>query len=144
MYRHTNPPSSDWQIARAIISCEGMGLHVSNIAQSFCQFSMALSNVVHLKLEAMLKEGCQLVDGTDDFEWPHLCHFSTVKSLHVSQALTGHLALALEDTTGEMAAEVLLSPDFVCLEGQSASFVEKFVCARRLSARPVTVIDTQT
>jgi len=113
------------------------------MAQVLSQFPTILSNVVHLKLK-IEPEGRQL-KGTDDVEWLDLLHkFSTVQTLHVSQELAGHVALALEDITGEMVAEVLPSLNLIFLEGQSASSFEKFVAACRLSGRPVTVIETKT
>jgi hypothetical protein len=63
-----------------------------------------------------------------------------VQTLHVSRDLAGHVALALEDIAGEMVAEVLPSLDLIYLPGQLASSVEKFVAARQLSDRPVTVL----
>jgi len=55
--------------------------------------------------------------------------------------LAGHVALALEDIAGETVAEVLLSLDSICLVDQPASSVKKFVAARQLSGRPVTVVE---
>ena len=131
-------PSSDWHI-----SCEGIDLPVSYIAQSFRQFSATLSNVVHLKLEVG-PMGNDYLEITDDLEWLHLlCQFSSVQFLYVSQDLTRRIAFALEDINVEMAAEVLPSLDLVYLEGQLASSVEKFVAARQISDRPVTVIDAK-
>jgi hypothetical protein len=45
-----------------------------------------------------------------------------------------------------MVTEVLPSLDLICLDGQPASSIEKFVAAsaRQLSGRPVTTIDTET
>jgi len=43
-----------------------------------------------------------------------------------------------------MVAEVLPSIDLIRLVGQPASSIEKFVAGRRLSGRPVTVIDSET
>ncbi len=99
--------------------------------------------MVHLKLKAE-PEGCRL-EGTDDVEWLHLLHqFSTVQTMHVSRELAGYIALALEDITAEMVAEVLPFLDLVRVVDQPASSVAKFVAARRLSGRPVTVINTDT
>ena len=60
-------------------------------------------------------------------------------------SLQEYVALELEDATQEVATQVLPSLDLICLEGQSASFVGKFVTARGFSGRhPVTVVDTIT
>ena len=66
-----------------------------------------------------------------------------MRTLHVSDELAGYVALALEDIAWEIVAEVLLSLDLIYLEGQSASAIEKFVTARRLSDCPVTVVNTK-
>ena len=129
---------------RTLISCQGIDWQVSHMAQVLIHFSAALSNVVHLNFEAKLEGGRQL-EGTDDVEWLHLIHqFPTVRTLHVSQELAGHVALALEDISRGVVAEVLPSLDLIRVVGQPASSIEKFVARRRLSGRLVTVIDTET
>ena len=95
------------------------------------QFSVALSNVVHLNLTNLSNLEGQL-EGMDDIEWRDLLHlFLTVKSLHVSRKLTEHVSLALEDTTEGM---VLPSLDSIRLTGQPASTVKKLLARRRLSS----------
>ena len=114
------------------------------MAQVLSHFFAILSNVVHLELEVRLKSDRQL-EGTDDVEWLNLLRqFSAVQTLHVSQELAGYIALALEDITGDMVAEVLPSLDLIRVVGQLASSLEKFVSVRRLSGRPVTIVDTKT
>jgi len=126
-----------------MISCEEFDWQVSHMAQVLSQFSATLSNVVHLKLKVE-PEGRQL-EGTDNVEWqPFLRPLSTVQTLHVSEELAGHIALSLEAITGETVAEAFSSLDLIYLAGQPASSVEKFVAARRLSDRPVTIIETET
>ena len=65
-----------------------------------------------------------------------------MQTLHVSQVLAGHVALALEDISSETVAEVMPSLDLIRLGGRPASSIEKFIAARRRSGRPVIVIDT--
>ena len=114
------------------------------MAQVLSHFSATLPNIVHLKLEVQLEEDHQL-EGTDDVEWLHLLHqFSAVQTLHVSHELAGHVALALEDIAWETSAHRLPFLDLIYLAGQPVSSVEKFVAARRLSDRPVTIVETQT
>ncbi len=138
-YRHANHPPSEWPPPTTTILCAGVDWQVSDIAQVLSQFSATLPNAVHLELVAEPEE-----DRTDDGEWLHLLHqFSTMKTLRVSRGVAGHVALALEDITGEMVAEVLPSLDLIYLPGQPASSIEEFVAARRLCGRPVTVIDTE-
>ena len=139
MYRHPFP------LAISHILCTGIERHLSNIAQSFRQFSTALSNVVHLRFEVQPGKSRQFVEGTDDVEWLLLLRqFSTVRSLYVSQDLTWPVSLALEDIDVEMVAEVLPSLELICLAGQPASSVRRFVAARQFSGRPVIVVDTKT
>ena len=54
--------------------------------------------------------------------------------------LSGRVALAMEDVTAGMVTEALPSLTLVHLEGRPASSLQKFVAARQLSGRPVTVI----
>ncbi len=144
MYRDEIHPTSDTRPARTDISCQGIEWQVSHVTQVLSQFSTTLSNVVHLKLGGFPGEDLRL-EGRGNVEWLHLLHqFSTAQTLHVSLGLAGHVALALEDITAEMVAAVLPSLDSIYLSGQAASSVEKFVAVRRLSGRPVTVIDTET
>ncbi len=144
VYRQEDHPSSDWRPARtSIITCRA-SWNFSHIAQVLSQFSTAFSNVVHLKLNAQPNKDRQL-EGTDDIEWLHLLHqFSAMQTLHVSQELVGHIALALEDITTEMVDGVLPSLDLIYLAGQPASSIEKFIAARLLSGCLVTVTDTET
>ncbi|KAN0130345.1 hypothetical protein V8E53_011687 [Lactarius tabidus] len=124
MCRHANYPLWDWRSARTDILCEGTGWQVSHMAQVLLQFSATLSNVIHLQLKTE-PEGLQLMD-TDDVEWLLLLRrFSTVRTLHVCQELAGHVALALEDVTWEMVAEILPHLDLICLAGQPAPTIEK-------------------
>ena len=142
MCRQANYPFWDSGSARTDILCEGMDWQVSHMAQVLRRFSATLSNVIHLQLKTE-PEGLQSID-MDDVEWLLLlCRFSTVRTLHVCQELAGHVALALEDITEEMFAEVLPRLDLICLAGQPASTIEKFVGARWLSGYPVTVIETE-
>ena len=144
MYPHAGHSPWDRRPATTIISCEGTDWQVSHIAQVLSHLSAKLSHVVHLKLKVE-PEGRGL-NSTDDVEWLYLLHqFSTVRTLHVSQELAGHVALALEDVTAdsEMVYEVLPSLDLIRIVGQPASCIDKFSAARRLSGHPVTVIDTE-
>jgi hypothetical protein len=142
MEHQANRPSPDRRPAETLVSCscEAIGWKFSSIAQALSQFSTTL---VHLKLCAKLEEDSDFENMEID-EWLLLLHqLSAVQTLRVCQELAGHVALALEDTTGEMVAGVLPSLELIHLAGQSASSIEKFVAARQLSGRPVTVVDTE-
>ena len=136
-----HPNYARWESlsATTVISCEGIDWQVSHMAQVLSNFSITLSNVVHLKLEG----GSETLEGTDDVEWLHLLHqFSTVQTLDVSKKLAEHVALTLEDIAEELDADLLPSLELIYLDGHPESSVEKFVAARQLSGRPVTVINT--
>jgi hypothetical protein len=121
------------------ILCEGIDWQVSHMAQVLRHLSVTLSHAIHLKLE--LGKDYQLEGTTDDVEWHLLLYrFSAVQTLHVSSDLAGHIAAALEDMAGGMFADSLPSLDLLYLEDQPTSSVEKFVAARQLSGRSVTVV----
>ena len=138
LYPQTYHPSSDWGLVRIAISCKGIDWQVSHMAQVLSQFSVILANIVLLQLKAEVEVDRE----TNDVEWLHLLHqFPTVQTLRVSGELDGHVSLALEDITAEMVTEVLPFLDSICLAGERASSLKKFVAARQLSGRPVTVFN---
>jgi hypothetical protein len=142
LYPQTYHPSSDWGLVRTVVSCKGIDWQVSHITQVLSQFSAILSNIVLLQLKAEVEEDSEL-EGTNA-EWLHLLHqFSTVQTLRVSGELAGHVAHALEDITAEMVGEVLPFLNSIFLAGQPASSIKKFVAARQLSNRPVTVVNPE-
>jgi len=142
MSPHANHSPWDRRPATTIISCHGIDSQVSHIAQVLNHLSAKLSNVVHLKLKYE-PEDYQMTS-TDDVEWLHLFHqFSAVQTLHLSRVLAGHVALALNGIEGEIVDEVLPSLDLIRVVDQPTSSIEKFIAARQLSGRPVTVIDTE-
>jgi hypothetical protein len=142
-YRHPTDPYRN-PSAETFILCAGIEWQVSHVAQVLSQFSATISTVVHLELDYLSRPNYQF-EGTDDVEWQHLLHqFSAVQTLHVHRKLAAHVARALEDTTGQMVAEVLPSLDLIYLADRPASSIEKFVAARQLSDRPVTVVKSHT
>ena len=126
------------------ILCQGIDWQVSHLAHVLSQLSATLSNVVRLDIN----DGGSDLEDTDDVEWLHLLQqFPAVQTLHVYQKeFAKHIALALEDITAVMVAEVLPSLDSISFGGQPASSIPKFVALRQLSGRPVTVtiIDSET
>jgi len=141
LYRHANYPGLNRHLD-IIISCGTSDWQVSHMTQVLSQFSATFSTVVHLELTAKIE--AHRLEGTGDFEWLHFLHqFSTVQTLHVSPRFARRVAPVLENITEEMVAEVFPSLDLICLESQPASSVEKFVAARRLSGRPVTVVNNR-
>ena len=140
--RYANHPYSDWHSARTIVSCEGISWEVPHVTLILGQFSATLATIIHLEL-VQLGEAREL-ENISDVEWLHLLNqFPATQTLLVSWELAGFVALALEHITGEMVAELLPSLDLICLEDQRESSVNnfEFVAARRLSDRPVTVVN---
>jgi hypothetical protein len=141
LYGDANYPGWDRRPSKTTISWEAIDRQVSHMAQVLRQFSSALSNVVHLELEACLGKDHQ--SEYMDVEWLHLLHqASAVQTLNVSWSLAGHIALALQGITEETVAEVLPSLELIYLQHRPSSSVEKFVAVRQLSGRPVTVVKT--
>jgi hypothetical protein len=144
LYRHANHPGWDRCPVGITIICENVtsDWHTHHMAWALSQFSGTLSNLVHhLKFDVSVFDP----ENMDDAEWLHLLHrFSAVQTLYVSHTSARRVALALEDIPAEMVAEVLPSLHLICLAGQPTSSIQKFIAVRRLSGRPVTVIDTET
>ena len=70
--------------------------------------------------------------------------FSSVRTLFLREQLAWHVSHALQVIDdGMMATEVLPALDTLCVEGQFASSVNKFIAARRESGRPVTFVNTE-
>ena len=128
---------SSWDPVGTTIAFEAYDWQVSHMARVLGQFPAKLFTVV--RLESHLEADYEFLEGTEDVEWLHLFHqFLATQMLHVYRELAGRVALALE-----MFAEVLPSLDLICLADEPESSIEKFVAARRLSDRPVTVVDTK-
>jgi hypothetical protein len=154
MYPSSNHPFSHLPPTRTRVSCEVFDWRVSRLAEELSQLSVALSNVVHLNLvtePVSLDSTCNIewiydAGWTYDIEWQRLLHqFSTAETLRVSWDLADRITSALNYSISEEmpAADALPSLHLICLAGQPASSIEKFVTARQLSGRPVTVINAE-
>ena len=122
------------------IACrEGIGRQLLSISQLLRQQVVMRSRVVHLNLTQSKAN-----EDRHDGEWLHfLRQFPAVRTLYACPESARGVALALEDMTGGMVAEVLPVLDLIYLDDQPVSSIEKFLTARRLSGRPVTKIDTE-
>jgi hypothetical protein len=120
------------------IVCKGLDWQVSHLARILGQSRALVSNVGHLSIdEDDLQLGWQ--NDMDDADWLELLRpFTAVKMLHGSEQLAGHIALALDDVSGEMVTEVLPALDSLWLDDQQVRFVEQFLAVRRISGHPVT------
>jgi hypothetical protein len=130
----------DWDPAKITISYRVTDRQVYHISQVLNRFSAILSTVAYLSLVSEYFDFRLMA--SNNLKWLHLLHpFSAVQTLRVSRELAGHLTLALEDIPAERANEVLPSLRLIYLEPHWQSLsLEKFVAARGLSDRPVTVV----
>lgn len=140
-YTYAQPSISNSECLMNTIRCEGADWQVSHISQVLSHFSATI-NIVHLNLSWVGSISGRGPEVMDDVQWlPFLQAISTVQMLHVYSTFAGHVALALQGIMGEMVPEVLPSLHSICLVGQPASSIEKFVTARELCGRPVTVVE---
>ncbi|KAH9171715.1 hypothetical protein EDB89DRAFT_2229788 [Lactarius sanguifluus] len=145
---HVYRPFSDFPPPEALISCGVVDWHSLDIVRFLSHFPAPFSHVVHLdiwvRFEVSPRVSHQLRD-MGDVDWLHLLHqFPTAQTLRLYQEPGWHVALALEDISGELVAEVLPSLELVFMTDRPASSIEKFIAARRLSGRSVTVVETET
>ncbi|KAH9037544.1 hypothetical protein EDB84DRAFT_1138083 [Lactarius hengduanensis] len=143
VYPHVYRPSLDWPPPEALVSYGFVDWHALHldIARLVSHFPTTLSHVLHLDIGAGVGRSLNM----GDVDWLRLLHqFSTVQTLRLGCGPVEHVALALEDISGELITEVLPSLDLVCMERQPASTIEKFIAARELSGCPVIVVDTET
>jgi hypothetical protein len=111
----------------------------SHISQVLNQFSTMFSNVRHLSIESSSQ--CRDIPFTD-LDWVQIfVAFNTLQTLLVFGDDVGHIALALEDKGGEMAAELLPALELLCVAGEPESSVARFCAVPRLSG-PVTFVKT--
>ena len=132
------PESLDSRFALQI-SCQYLDWQLPHMTQVLSQSSVVLSHVGDLSIDTRdLQPGWRAEVELSD--WVELlCPFIGVETMRVSKRLAGHVALALEDTTKEKAAEVLPSLHSLCLENQPEESVEGYIGGRKTSGRPVKV-----
>jgi hypothetical protein len=141
--KYPNYPGWEQCSVETNISCEVFEWKLPDMARALIRFSAALCTVVHLELDAHLIWDGQSEDAYD-IEWLDLfCQFPAMQTLHVSTALAPPVFLVLEDITAELVAEALPSLGLICVEGETASSLEKIVAIRQFSGRPITVVKTR-
>jgi hypothetical protein len=120
-----------------LAQCPPMDRQNSYLAQLFHQPSALLSRVAHLKLYQYRAD-----EGYRTDEWlPVLHRFSATRTLYVYGNFTKDITYTLEHIA-EMDAEVLPVLDLIHIKDEPVPSIEKFLAARKLSGRPVTVFDT--
>ena len=124
------------------ISCKWLDWQVLHLAQILGQSPAMVSNVEHLSIdENDLQVEAGWKDSLDDTDWLELLRpFTAVTKLHGSKQLAGHIALALDDISGEVTVEILPALSLLSLEDQPVQSAEKFLTVRQLSGHPVAFI----
>jgi len=123
-------------------------LQTPDVTFVLTQFSAALCTVVHLELEAWRVHLLMRYNASDgdpyDIEWLYLLrHFPAIQTLYVCHYLVGPVFLALEDIPAELLIKVLPSLRLICLDGTTASSLEKSAPIRRFSDHSITVVKTR-
>ena len=115
------------------VVCKGLDWQVSHLARILGQSRVLVSNVGHLSIdEDDLQPGWQR--DMDDADWLELLRpFTAVKMLHASEQLAKHIALALNDASEELLADVLPSLISLWLDDQQVTSVEQFLAVRGFS-----------
>jgi hypothetical protein len=99
------------------------------ISQALSQIPGMLSNMDHLYIVAHYFEYEQL---SGNIQWLELLHpFTAIKALSVQYKLSPHIALALNSITEDWATEILPALEWLYLEHQAVTSVEKFLAAHQ-------------
>ena len=125
------------------ISCRGLDLQVSHLAEVLSQSYAVLLTVDHLYiLERDLPPRWQ--GEMDDIEWLALFRqFTALETLAVSGRQIGHVTHALNNVTIETVPEILPALRLLFLANEQAGYVEKFITARQLAGLPpIAIVDT--
>ena len=140
LYERDKLPESHFKFSLRI-SCRGLDWQVSHVAQILNQCSAILSNVGGLSIDArdLPPDG---KDYKDAMDWLELLRpFTAVETLHVSGKSASHVAHGLEYVTEEMVPVVLPALHSLCLQDEPLTSVERFVEARWLTGRAITIAD---
>ncbi|KAH9020974.1 hypothetical protein EDB84DRAFT_1441629 [Lactarius hengduanensis] len=108
-------------------------LIISHMAYVFGQLVPMLSNVAHLSVLGEHGVGDML---------PLFRLFPAVDVMDVHRKAAGYIASALEDIAEDMVTEVLPALELLLLDGDDNK-LEQFLSLRRLSGRPVRIVNTQ-
>ena len=123
------------------ISCQGLYLQVSHLAEALSQSSMILFNVHDL---SMLMNGLQLED-VDNIRWLALLRRFTAVETLVCTGIAHSIADALNEVTAAMAPEILPALRLLRMITERAGCVKEFVVARQLSGLPpITIVSADT
>ncbi|KAH9013163.1 hypothetical protein EDB83DRAFT_2680385 [Lactarius deliciosus] len=126
-------PQGECHQAHFSLIIPGTGFQEFTTPDVLGQLVPMLSNVVHLSI---LGE-----DSMDDV-LPLLRLFPAVEAMDVDRNAAGYIASALEDIAEDKVTEVLPVLELLLLDGDDNK-LEGFLSLRRLSGRPVTIVNTQ-
>ena len=129
------------------IRCERPDWQLSSMTQIFSEQLPFLSHVEQLELRELRGGELEWKDDPDmdSSQWLELFRlFVAAQSLHVSERLVSSVARALQDITGQMAAEVFPVLQALFVEGLQPSgpvheAMRSFTTARQLSHQPVVI-----
>jgi hypothetical protein len=129
------------EILSLAISCRPLDWQLSSVAQ-VCDSALPPLSTLE-RLEIYFKRSWK--DDVENAQWlEFLRPFTSMKDLFLCSQSIPHVAPALEQLVGERATEVLPVLQNLFLEGQQPSgsvknAIMKFIAARQLSDRPVSV-----
>jgi hypothetical protein len=146
-FNFSHRPDDTGQDRTSIISYEGIGWAATPVSQVLSQFPVTLSHVVHLQIKCTAEKYPSVYDSLGPIvSWFDLLRqFSAMQTLLVSGQVSGYVASTLgsPSVTEVMMTEELPSLELLYLEEPCQS-IDNFITARRLSGRPVTVVNTIT
>ena len=149
LYRKANDIGSSQHPVETTISFKTSELQLHDLPHVLSQFDSTLRTVAHLELDVPVADGDEdlfeeVSLGWSDVEWPLLFRqFPAMHILVASGFLAVYVAIALESITVEMVPEVFPSLHLILIEGEPHSSADTIVAARRLSGRPVTLVDDE-
>jgi hypothetical protein len=129
------------------IPCRGLNQQVSSLKR-FCTSYLPLSASEDLYIYGNIDPQPNWEDDVENILWLELLHlFTGVKNLHLSEHIAPHFGSALQGLVGGSTTEVLPIVQMISFEGIQPwgavpVCIEKFIAARQLSGRPITVSTT--
>jgi len=133
--------NNDYDTLTLRISCRPLDWQYSSLSQVF-NSALSYLNFEHLEIEGFRH---RRQDDMENAQWLEVLHpFTSVKDLVLGGNSIEVVAPALEDLAGERVTEVLPALQNLLVESRQPSeavkkAIGKFISARRLEGRPVTV-----
>jgi hypothetical protein len=137
--------TSDYGILSVEIPCTASDWQLSSLEQVCTSSLPPVSTLEDLYIFEVLGNPPRWQDDVGNTLWLDLLRsFVAVKDLYLSEEFVPHIVRALQELVGGRTTEVLPTLENIFLEGLQTSGplqegIEKFVAARQLTNRPVTV-----